>query len=65
VVFEVDVLPSGEVASVRIISGPEEFYDTVIKTVKKRWRFEPATFGGKPVRFRKKMSLVFRLSDYR
>ncbi|MDD9937171.1 MAG: energy transducer TonB [Myxococcales bacterium] len=62
VTFAFVVLPDGKTADVRIISGPRQFHETVIATVK-RWRFTPAMRAGKPVRFKKKMSITFRLDD--
>ena len=62
VVVSFDVLESGSVANIQIVSGPEELRESVQRTVA-TWRFEPAKRGGKPVRVRQTKSIVFRLSD--
>lgn len=62
VVVSFEVLESGSVGNVQVVSGPEELRDSVLKTVA-TWRFEPARRGGKPVRCRQTKSIQFRLSS--
>jgi protein TonB len=62
VVVSFDVLENGSVANPKIVSGPEEFHDSVLKTVA-RWRFTPAKRGGIAMRFRTSTSIRFRLDD--
>lgn len=62
VVVSFDVLEDGRVANPKIVSGPEEFHEDVLERVVK-WRYHPATRGGKPIRMRIQKSIVFRLED--
>jgi periplasmic protein TonB len=62
VVVEFEILENGSVANPRIISGPTEFHDVVLRQVV-TWHFRPASRGGKPVRYRMRKSIVFRLED--
>jgi protein TonB len=62
VVVEFDVLPDGSVANVRVISGPMEFHEAVLKAVA-GWRFKPARRGQLAVAFHKKQSIRFNFSD--
>jgi TonB family protein len=62
VVVAFDVLPDGKVANPKIVEGPEELHDTVLKTAMS-WRFQPATQGGKPVLHRRTKTIKFNLED--
>lgn len=62
VVVSFEVLEDGRVFNVRIVSGPEELRESVLKTIA-TWHFQPATRGGKPVRSRQTKAIQFRLSD--
>jgi TonB family protein len=63
VVVQFDVLENGTVTNARILSGPPEFHETVLKTVV-TWHFQPARRGGKTIRMNNmKKSIVFRLED--
>lgn len=62
VVVAFEVLENGRVGSPRIVSGPPEFHETVLKFVA-TWRFKPAVRGGKPVRYRMQRPIRFRLED--
>jgi protein TonB len=62
VVVKFEVLENGRVGNARIISGPPEFHDTVLKFVA-TWRFKPAHRGGKPVRYSMQKPIRFRLED--
>jgi protein TonB len=57
-----DVLENGTCANAKILNGPEEFHETVLRAVA-TWRYRPATRGGKPVRHRMSKRVVFRLDD--
>jgi periplasmic protein TonB len=62
VVVEFDVLPDGSVSNVRIVSGPMEFHEAVLRTVA-TWRFKPARRGQLPVVFHKRQTIRFNFSD--
>jgi protein TonB len=62
VVVEFDVLPDGSVSNIRIVSGPMEFRDAVVRAVA-AWRFKPARRGQLAVTFHKKQSIRFNFSD--
>jgi protein TonB len=62
VVVTFEVLENGKVSSPRIVSGPRELHETVIKFVM-NWRFKPAHRGGKAVRYRLTKQFRFRLED--
>ena len=62
VVVAFDVLTDGKVANPKIVEGPEEFHQTVLKTAL-TWRFQPATLGGKPVIHRRTKTIKFNLED--
>lgn len=57
-----DVLENGSTANAQVLSGPEEFHDSVLKTVA-RWRFSPAKRGGVTMRVRLKRTIKFQLTD--
>jgi periplasmic protein TonB len=62
VVVSFDVLENGTVGNARIVSGPDEFHDIVLKAAA-TWRFTPARQDGKAVRFKMTKRVVFRLED--
>ena len=62
VVVMFDVLEDGRTANPQIVSGPEELRETVLKAALE-WRFKPARRGGKPVRYRMRQPVTFRLED--
>jgi protein TonB len=62
VIVAFDVLPDGKVANPKIVQGPEEFHETVLKTALS-WRFQPATLGGKPVLHHRTKTIKFNLED--
>lgn len=62
VVVTFDVLEDGTVANARIVSGPAELQETVLRIVPS-WRYQPAHRGTEKVRYRMKKSIVFRLED--
>lgn len=62
VLVSFDVLEDGSVANPKIVKGPEEFHEAVLK-VALTWRYRPATLAGKPVRQRHTRLVAFRLED--
>jgi protein TonB len=63
VVISFDVLENGTVGNARIVSGPVEFHEVVLKAAA-TWRFTPARQDGQPVRFKGMTKrVVFRLED--
>jgi protein TonB len=62
VVVAFDVLEDGTVANPKIVSGPPELHECVLRAVAS-WRFQPAHRGPEKVRFKMKKSIVFRLED--
>lgn len=63
VMVQFDVLENGAVGNVRILSGPVEFHETVLKAAA-TWRFTPARQDGKPIRYKGMTKrVVFRLED--
>jgi protein TonB len=62
VVVEFDVLEDGRIANPRIVSGPPEFHETVLRAVR-GWRYKPAHRGATLVRYHARKSIVFRLED--
>ena len=62
VVVAFDVLEDGTVANARIVSGPAELQESVLRIVPS-WRYQPAHRGTEKVRYRMKKSIVFRLED--
>lgn len=62
VVVTFEVLEDGRVASPRILSGPEELYESVLKAVS-AWRFQPARRGRVAVRHKVTRQIRFQLED--
>jgi protein TonB len=62
VVVAFDVLEDGSVADPRILSGPSELHESVLRAVPS-WHFRPAHRGAQRVRFRMQTSVIFRLDD--
>jgi protein TonB len=62
VVVAFDVRPDGSVANPKIVEGPEEFHEVVLKAALS-WRYQPATLAGKAVPHRRTKTVTFRLED--
>lgn len=62
VVVAFDVLEDGTVADPRILSGPAELQECVLRALSS-WHFIAARRGSEKVRFHMKRSIVFRLED--
>jgi TonB family protein len=50
--LEVRISETGAVESTRVVKSINSFYDEMLLTAAKRWRFKPATKDGAPVKFR-------------
>jgi protein TonB len=61
VVVSFEVLEDGRCTSAKIVSGPEEFHETVLKAVA-TWRYRPAMQDGKKIRKRTTKRVVFQLT---
>jgi len=61
VVVSFEVLEDGRCKNAKIVSGPEEFHDTVLKAVA-GWRYRPAMQDGKKIRKRTTKRVVFQLT---
>jgi protein TonB len=57
-----DVLEDGRVANPKIVKGPADFHEAVLK-IALTWRYQPALLGGKPVKSRQTKLVSFRLED--
>jgi TonB family protein len=62
VLVSFDVLEDGSVTNPKIVKGPSEFHEVVLR-IALTWRYRPATLGGKPVRQRHTKLVTFRLED--
>lgn len=63
VVVMFDVTETGMVVNARVVSGPAELHDAVIKATA-NWRYTPAKQDGKPIRYKGMTKRVqFRLED--
>jgi protein TonB len=62
VVVSFDVLEDGRVANPKIVSGPPELHEIVLKTVME-WRYKAAHRGAKAERQRVTRQIRFRLED--
>lgn len=60
VVLDLEVDPSGSVSAAKAISGPPVLRAAALDAVK-RWKFAPATLGGKPVSSNQTVKVDFRL----
>jgi TonB family protein len=58
--LEISIDPAGSVDSVKVLAGNPALTGTASNTLK-RWRFEPITAGGKPVRAVAVLSFAFKL----
>jgi hypothetical protein len=51
-VVELTIDTDGLVERVRLLSPPRDVHEFMLLSAAKAWRFDPATLGGRPVRFR-------------
>jgi len=61
VVVSFEVLENGSCVSPKIVSGPADFHEAVLKAVA-TWHYRPATQDGKKIRRRTTKRVVFQLS---
>lgn len=61
VVVTFDVLEDGRCVNPKIVSGPAEFHEAVLKAVS-GWRYRPAMQGGKKIRARATKRVKFELT---
>lgn len=59
-VVEVTVDRNGRVEDARMLERIAVFYDAALVEAARKWRFEPATRSGVPVRFRQQIEIVLR-----
>jgi TonB family protein len=55
---EIVVSPRGEVETARIVGGPRTYFDGLILSAIKGWKFQPATHDGQPVAYRQHVWLL-------
>lgn len=60
VVLDLEVDPTGSVSTAKAVSGPAVLRTAALDAVK-RWKYEPATLGGKPVSSTQTVKVDFRL----
>jgi len=60
VIISLDVDPSGKVSAARAVSGPPILRAAALDAVK-RWKYQPATLGDKPVVSTEVVKLQFKL----
>ncbi len=61
-VAEVVIDESGQVREARVVdSAPAGFFDAAVLEVAPSWRFEPATYRGRPVSLRVDQTIRFNL----
>jgi hypothetical protein len=56
--LELTIAANGLVEQVRMLTVPRNIHEFMLLSAAKAWRFEPARFNGRPVRFRQVMSLT-------
>lgn len=57
-ILELTITTDGLVERVKLLSAPRNIHEFMLLSAAKAWRFEPATIGGRPVRFRHTMALT-------
>jgi len=58
--LEVIVDEKGGVESVGVLQGTGTSYDTQLVEAARKWRYQPATRGGVPVKYRRSVGFVLR-----
>ena len=59
-VLDLVVAADGQVEHVRLRTAPRDVHEFMLVSAAKAWRFEPATVGGRPVRFRHSVAITSR-----
>jgi hypothetical protein len=57
-ILELTITTEGLVERVKMLTTPRNIHEFMLLSAAKAWRFEPATIGGRPVRFRHTMVLT-------
>jgi hypothetical protein len=57
-ILELTITTDGLVERVKMLTAPRNIHEFMLLSAAKAWRFEPATIGGRPVRFRHTMALT-------
>jgi TonB family protein len=58
VIIDVVIDPAGAVESAVIASPPNQTYDRLVLAAAKAWQYQPATFDGRPVKYRKRIQIA-------
>ena len=58
--MEINIDEQGRVVSMTIRSSIHPTYDTQLLTAARDWKYQPATFNGKPVKFRKLIQIAVK-----
>jgi protein TonB len=61
VVLKIRITVAGRVEDVVVVEGEEPFITAAVEAVKK-WRYEPARYGGKPISIHRTIKIGFQLS---
>jgi outer membrane biosynthesis protein TonB len=57
-ILELTITTDGLVERVKMLTAPRNIHEFMLLSAAKAWRFEPATIGGRPVRFRHTLALT-------
>jgi hypothetical protein len=58
--FDVLVNESGTVDEVKLISPRHRYHDRMLVAAAKAWKFRPATFNGRPVKYRVRIAIILK-----
>jgi TonB family protein len=59
-ILELAITEEGTVASVRLSKSIHPFYDAMLLSAAKRWKYQPATRNGSPIEFQKRLAIEVR-----
>jgi TonB family protein len=57
VIFDITISELGHVEDATIIESTNEIYNAMLISATKYWRYKPATRGGRPVKFSKRLEI--------
>jgi TonB family protein len=57
-ILEIVINEQGRVQEASIRSSVHPVYDSLMMAAAREWRYQPATFGGTPVKFRKRIQVA-------
>ena len=57
--IELVVLPDGTVQSVKLLNNPYNIHESMFLSAAKAWKFKPAIKNGRPVAYRKIITIGF------